>query len=168
MIEVQNLSKHYGDKAAVNNISFTANDGEILGFLGPNGAGKSTTMNMLTGYISSTSGKALINGIDILEDPIKAKKNIGYLPELPPLYMDMTVKEYLDFVAELKKLDKSLRAGYVQEAIKITRTEEVSGRLIRNLSKGYRQRVGFAQAVLGYPEILILDEPTVGLDPKHI
>ena len=168
MIEVKNLVKKYGNHLAVDHLNFTIEEGHIYGFLGPNGAGKSTTMNMLTGYISSTSGQALINGIDILEDPIKAKAQIGYLPELPPLYFDMTVKEYLDFVAELKKLEKSLRAGYVKEAMKITKTEEVSGRLIRNLSKGYRQRVGFAQAVLGYPEILILDEPTVGLDPKQI
>ena len=168
MIEVKNLVKRYGDHYAVNHLSFTVEDGQIFGFLGPNGAGKSTTMNIITGYLASTDGSVTINGYDILEDTEAAKKNIGYLPELPPLYFDMTVKEYLDFVAELKKLDKSLRAGYVKEAMKITRTEEVSGRLIRNLSKGYRQRVGFAQAVLGYPEILILDEPTVGLDPKQI
>lgn len=125
-------------------------------------------MNIITGYLAATSGEVKINGFDVLKQPEEAKKCVGYLPELPPLYMDMTVKEYLDFVAELKKLEKSLRAGYVKEAMKITKTEEVSGRLIRNLSKGYRQRVGFAQAVLGYPEILILDEPTVGLDPKQI
>ena len=149
-------------------ISLSFFPGAKIGVLGLNGAGKSTTMNIITGYLASTEGEVLINGHNILEEPEEAKKCIGYLPELPPLYMDMTVKEYLDFVAELKKLEKSLRAGYVKEAMKITKTEEVSGRLIRNLSKGYRQRVGFAQAVLGYPEILILDEPTVGLDPKQI
>ena len=168
MIEVRHLTKRYGDTLAVDDLNFTIEKGRIYGFLGPNGAGKSTTMNIITGYLASTDGSVTINGHDILEDAEAAKKNIGYLPELPPLYFDMTVKEYLDFVAELKKIEKSLRAGYVKEAMKITKTEEVSGRLIRNLSKGYRQRVGFAQAVLGYPEILILDEPTVGLDPKQI
>ena len=168
MIEVRNLTKHYGDKIAVNDISFTVEDGEILGFLGPNGAGKSTTMNMITGYLGATSGEIKINGHDILKEPEKAKKCIGYLPELPPLYMDMTVKEYLCFVADLKQLEKSLRRRYVEEAMETTGTTEVAGRMIRNLSKGYRQRVGFAQAILGYPEIIILDEPTVGLDPKQI
>ena len=168
MIEINHLVKKYGSHVAVDDLSLTVEPGKIYGFLGPNGAGKSTTMNIITGYLAATSGEVKINGFDVLKQPEEAKKCVGYLPELPPLYMDMTVKEYLDFVAELKKLDKSLRAGYVKEAMKITRTEEVSGRLIRNLSKGYRQRVGFAQAVLGYPEILILDEPTVGLDPKQI
>lgn len=168
MIEINHLVKKYGSHVAVDDLSLTVEPGRIYGFLGPNGAGKSTTMNIITGYLAATGGKVKINGFDVLKQPEEAKKCVGYLPELPPLYMDMTVKEYLDFVAELKKLDKSLRAGYVKEAMKITRTEEVSGRLIRNLSKGYRQRVGFAQAVLGYPEILILDEPTVGLDPKQI
>ena len=168
MIEINHLVKKYGSHVAVGDLSLTVEPGKIYGFLGPNGAGKSTTMNIITGYLAATSGEVKINGFDVLKQPEEAKKCVGYLPELPPLYMDMTVKEYLDFVAELKKLEKSLRAGYVKEAMKITKTEEVSGRLIRNLSKGYRQRVGFAQAVLGYPEILILDEPTVGLDPKQI
>lgn len=168
MIEINHLVKKYGSHVAVDDLSLTVEPGKIYGFLGPNGAGKSTTMNIITGYLAATSGEVKINGFDVLKQSEEAKKCVGYLPELPPLYMDMTVKEYLDFVAELKKLEKSLRAGYVKEAMKITKTEEVSGRLIRNLSKGYRQRVGFAQAVLGYPEILILDEPTVGLDPKQI
>ncbi len=168
MIEINHLVKKYGSHVAVDDLSLTVEPGKIYGFLGPNGAGKSTTMNIITGYLAATGGEVKINGFDVLKQPEEAKKCVGYLPELPPLYMDMTVKEYLNFVAELKKLDKSLRAGYVKEVMKITKTEEVSGRLIRNLSKGYRQRVGFAQAVLGYPEILILDEPTVGLDPKQI
>ena len=168
MIEINHLVKKYGSHVAVDDLSLTVEPGKIYGFLGPNGAGKSTTMNIITGYLAATSGEVKINGFDVLKQPEEAKKCVGYLPELPPLYMDMTVKEYLDFVAELKKIEKSLRAGYVKETMKITKTEEVSGRLIRNLSKGYRQRVGFAQAVLGYPEILILDEPTVGLDPKQI
>ena len=167
MIEVKNLSKHYGDKIAVNNISFTANDGEILGFLGPNGAGKSTTMNILTGYISSTDGVALINGIDILENPMKAKKEIGYLPELPPLYLDMTVKEYLCFIYDLKKC-KLPRNTHLADICKLVKIENVYNRIIKNLSKGYRQRVGLAQALVGNPKVLILDEPTVGLDPNQI
>ena len=168
MIEINHLVKKYGSHVAVDDLSLTVEPGRIYGFLGPNGAGKSTTMNIITGYLAATGGEVKINGFDVLKQPEEAKKCVGYLPELPPLYMDMTVKEYLDFVAELKKIEKSLRAGYVKEVMEITKTEEVSGRLIRNLSKGYRQRVGFAQAVLGYPEILILDEPTVGLDPKQI
>ncbi len=167
MIEVQDLTKHYGDKRAVDGISFKANDGEILGFLGPNGAGKSTTMNMLTGYISSTSGKALIDGVDILEDPIKAKKNIGYLPEIPPLYIDMTVKEYLNFIYDLKKC-KLPRVSHLKDVCSLVKIDHVYGRVIKNLSKGYKQRVGLAQALVGNPPVLILDEPTVGLDPKQI
>ncbi|MCQ2417745.1 MAG: ABC transporter ATP-binding protein [Oscillospiraceae bacterium] len=167
MIEVRNLTKHYGDKHAVNGISFTVDDGEILGFLGPNGAGKSTTMNMLTGYISSTSGQALINGVDILEDPIKAKSFIGYLPELPPLYVDMTVKGYLDYIYDLKKC-KLPRKAHLTEVMELTMIADVQNRLIKNLSKGYKQRVGLAQALIGNPPVLILDEPTVGLDPKQI
>ncbi len=167
MIEVRNLTKHYGDKHAVNDISFTVEDGEILGFLGPNGAGKSTTMNMLTGYISSTSGQALINGVDILEDPIKAKSYIGYLPELPPLYIDMTVKGYLNYIFDLKKC-KLPRKAHLNEVMTLTKVNDVQDRIIKNLSKGYKQRVGLAQALIGNPPVLILDEPTVGLDPKQI
>lgn len=167
MIEVKNLTKYYGDHLAVDNISFTVEDGEILGFLGPNGAGKSTTMNMLTGYISSSSGQALINGVDILEDPIKAKANIGYLPELPPLYQDMTVMGYLNFVYDLKKC-KLPRRSHLAEICNLCKISDVSHRIIRRLSKGYRQRVGIAQALIGNPPILILDEPTVGLDPQQI
>lgn len=167
MIEVKNLTKHYGDKKAVDDISFTVNDGEILGFLGPNGAGKSTTMNMLTGYISSTSGQALIKGVDILEDPIKAKSFIGYLPELPPLYLDMTVKGYLNFIFDLKKC-KMPRTAHIKDVCNLTKITDVQDRIIKNLSKGYKQRVGLAQALIGNPPVLILDEPTVGLDPKQI
>ncbi len=167
MIEVKNLSKHYGDKKAVNEISFTVEDGIILGFLGPNGAGKSTTMNMLTGYLSATSGQALINGIDILKDPIKAKEQIGYLPEIPPLYLDMTVKEYLDFIYDLKKC-KSPREEHIRQICNLVKITDVYNRIIKNLSKGYKQRVGLAQALIGNPPILILDEPTVGLDPQQI
>jgi ABC-2 type transport system ATP-binding protein len=167
MIEVKNLCKSYGSKLAVDNISFTAEESEILGFLGPNGAGKSTTMNILTGYLSSSGGEALINGIDILEDPVAAKKEIGYLPELPPLYLDMTVNEYLNFVYDLKKC-KLPRRSHLAEICGLVKITDVSKRVIRNLSKGYRQRVGLAQALVGNPKVLILDEPTVGLDPKQI
>jgi ABC-2 type transport system ATP-binding protein len=167
LIEVKNLTKKYGQKAAVSDLSFTVNDGEILGFLGPNGAGKSTTMNILTGYISSTDGNAYINGIDILEEPLKAKKNIGYLPENPPLYLDMTVKDYLDFIYKLKKC-KLPKKAHIEEVCKLVKIDDVYNRIIKNLSKGYKQRVGVAQALIGNPPILILDEPTVGLDPKQI
>ena len=167
MIEVKNLTKRYGDKLAVNDISFSVEDGEILGFLGPNGAGKSTTMNMLTGYISSTSGQALINGVDILEDPIRAKAQIGYLPELPPLYLDMTVMGYLNFVYDLKKC-KLPRKAHLRDVCDLCKVTDVQDRIIKHLSKGYRQRVGMAQALVGNPKVLILDEPTVGLDPKQI
>lgn len=167
MIEVKNLTKQYGQKKAVNDLSFTVNDGEILGFLGPNGAGKSTTMNILTGYISSTEGQALINGIDILEEPTKAKKEIGYLPELPPLYLDMTVREYLNFIYDLKKC-KLPRKAHLEDICALVKITDVYDRIIKNLSKGYKQRVGMAQALVGNPPILILDEPTVGLDPMQI
>ncbi len=167
MIEVSKLTKCYGDKHAVNNISFTVNRGEILGFLGPNGAGKSTTMNILTGYISSTSGEAKIDGFDILENPYEAKKRIGYLPEHPPLYLDMTVISYLEFVYQLKKVELPMKE-HLDQICKKVKIDNVKNRIIKNLSKGYRQRVGFAQALIGNPEVLILDEPTVGLDPKQI
>jgi ABC-2 type transport system ATP-binding protein len=167
MIEVKNLTKKYGAKTAVDNITFTVNDGEILGFLGPNGAGKSTTLNILTGYLSSEDGQVLINGTDILAEPLKAKKQIGYLPEMPPLYMDMTVCDYLSFVYSLKKC-KLPKKAHIEEVCKLTKITEVYKRVIKNLSKGYRQRVGLAQALIGNPPIIIMDEPTVGLDPKQI
>ena len=167
MIEIKNLSKKYGSHVAVNNVSFTVNDGEILGFLGPNGAGKSTTMNILTGYLSPTTGSVVIDGYDILENPNEAKMRIGYLPEQPPLYLDMTVTEYLNFIFDLKKC-KFPKAPHIKEICRIVKIDNVSHRLIKNLSKGYRQRVGIAQALIGNPDVLILDEPTVGLDPKQI
>ena len=167
MIEVKNLTKRYGTHCAVNNISFQVGEGEILGFLGPNGAGKSTTMNILTGYLSATDGTVTINGHDILDEPHETKANIGYLPEQPPLYPDMTVREYLDFMYDLKKCALP-RARHIAEICKVMKIEHVYGRLIKNLSKGYKQRVGMAQALIGNPPVLILDEPTVGLDPNQI
>lgn len=167
MIQVHNLTKQYGSHCAVNNISFQVGEGEILGFLGPNGAGKSTTMNILTGYLSATNGTVTINGHDILDEPNEAKANIGYLPEQPPLYPDMTVREYLDFMYDLKKCALP-RARHIAEICKVMKIEHVYGRLIKNLSKGYKQRVGMAQALIGNPPVLILDEPTVGLDPNQI
>ena len=168
MIEVKNLTKRYGKHLAVDDLNFTVEKGHIYGFLGPNGAGKSTTMNIMTGYLGATSGEILINGHDILREPQEAKKCIGYLPEQPPLYMEMTVWEYLNFAAELKKIPKDEVKKQIEKVAKLTRLEEVQNRLIHNLSKGYKQRVGLAQAILGFPEIIILDEPTVGLDPKQI
>ena len=168
MIEINHLVKKYGEHVAVDDLTLTVEPGKIYGFLGPNGAGKSTTMNMITGYLGATSGEVKINGHDIFADPQEAKKCVGYLPEIPPLYTEMTVREYLDFVAELKGLDKKVRKTQTEEIMELTHTKEVSERLIRNLSKGYRQRVGFAQAIMGYPDVIILDEPTVGLDPKQI
>ena len=168
MIEVRDLVKKYGDHLAVDHLSFKIEAGRIYGFLGPNGAGKSTTMNIMTGYLGATEGEVLIDGHDILKEPEEAKRHIGYLPEQPPLYMDMTVREYLEFAAELKGLKKKQRSGEIEEVEKLVRIKEVEHRLIKNLSKGYRQRVGLAQAVLGFPEIIILDEPSVGLDPKQI
>lgn len=168
MIEISHLTKKYGKHVAVDDLTLNIESGKIYGFLGPNGAGKSTTMNMITGYLGATSGTIKIDGEDIFENPEKARKKIGYLPELPPLYQEMLVEEYLYFAAELKKIPKKERAQAVEEVMELTGVGEVSGRLIKNLSKGYKQRVGLAQAILGYPEVIILDEPTVGLDPKQI
>lgn len=167
MIEINRLVKKYGANFAVNDISFSVNQGEIVGFLGPNGAGKSTTMNILTGYLSATSGSAKIADIDILENPMEAKKHIGFLPEHPPLYLDMTVKEYLNFVYDLKKCEYN-KKKHIDEICQVMKIEDVFKRPIGHLSKGYRQRVGFAQALIGNPDVLIFDEPTVGLDPKQI
>ncbi|MCX7773081.1 MAG: ABC transporter ATP-binding protein [Clostridia bacterium] len=168
MIEIQNLTKQYGKIKAVDDISFTVEKGEILGFLGPNGAGKSTTMNILTGFISSTSGTVKVAGFDVLENPVEVKKHIGYLPELPPLYLDMTVNEYLDFCSDLKGVPSKDWKSQKKDIMELVKISHVSHRLIKNLSKGYKQRVGLAQALVGTPEVLILDEPTVGLDPKQI
>lgn len=168
MIEVKNLVKRYGDHTAVDHLSFQIEKGKIYGFLGPNGAGKSTTMNIITGYIASTEGTVSIDGHDILEEPEQAKKCIGYLPEQPPLYFDMTVLEYLKFAADLKKIPKDKKNEMIQEVMDTVKIADMKNRLIKNLSKGYRQRVGLAQAILGYPDVIILDEPTVGLDPKQI
>ncbi|GHU37570.1 multidrug ABC transporter ATP-binding protein [Clostridia bacterium] len=167
MIEITNLIKRFGGNIAVNDVSFSVEKGEIVGFLGPNGAGKTTTLNIITGYLSCTTGSAKIDGIDILENPIEAKKRIGFLPEQPPLYVDMTVKEYLNFSYQLKncKLNKVKHLREIMEVVKIA---DVENRVIRNLSKGYKQRVGIAQALVGNPKVLIFDEPTVGLDPKQI
>lgn len=169
MIEVKNITKKYNDSfLALDDLSFKAEEGQILGFLGPNGAGKSTAMNIITGYISATEGTVIINGYDIYEEPEKAKKNIGYLPEQPPLYDDMTVEEYLKFVADLKKVPRNEKEDAVEKVMNITQVSDVSHRLIKNISKGYRQRVGLSQALIGDPPVLVLDEPTVGLDPKQI
>lgn len=168
MIEIKNLTKCYGKNVAVKNLSFTVEDNDILGFLGPNGAGKSTTMNIITGYLPSTKGNVIIDGIDIAEEPSKVKRMIGYLPEIPPVYMDMKVREYLKFCAELMKIKRSQRKEQIEYVMEKLNIKDVEHRLIRNLSKGYRQRVGFAQAILGNPKYLILDEPTVGLDPNQV
>ena len=167
MVEVKNLTKRYGKTAAVDDISFTVESGEVLGFLGPNGAGKSTTMNIITGYISSSSGTVTVDGAEILQDPKAVKRKIGYLPEIPLLYVDMTVRKYLEFMFDLKKV-KLPKTEHIEEVMRLVKITDVSERLIKNLSKGYRQRVGFAQALLGNPPVLILDEPTVGLDPQQI
>ncbi len=168
MIEVKNLTKKYGNHLAVENLSFRVEKGQIYGFLGPNGAGKSTTMNIMTGYLAPTEGSVTINGFDVMKEPEGAKKCIGYLPEQPPLYMDMTVIEFLRFCAELKKVPKADRADQVAYVMAMTGIEHMANRLIKNLSKGYKQRVGLAQAILGDPEVIILDEPSVGLDPMQI
>ena len=168
MIEIQNVSKRYGNKLAVNDVSFTIKKGEILGFLGRNGAGKSTTMNIVTGYISASSGRVLLDGHDILEEPREVKRRIGYLPEMPPLYMDMTVDEYLKFVCAIKDVKPSYVKSHLDDITELIRITDVRKRLIKNLSKGYKQRVGMAQALVGNPEVVIMDEPTVGLDPKQI
>lgn len=167
MVEITNLRKSFGDKHAVDGISFTVEEGEILGFLGPNGAGKSTTLNMITGYLSADSGTVKIDGTDILAEPLKAKKDIGFLPEIPPLYLEMTVLEYLNFVYDLKGC-KLPRKQHLQEICEVVKIWDVGKRLIKNLSKGYRQRVGIAQALIGNPKVLIFDEPTIGLDPRQI
>ncbi len=167
MVEVKNLTKHYGSNVALDNISFSVEEGTVVGFLGPNGAGKSTTMNIITGYLSASEGSVTVGGFDTLDNPNEAKKLIGYLPELPPLYMDMTVKEYLNFMYELKKVDLP-REKHIREICALVKIDNVYNRLVGNLSKGYKQRVGIAQALLGNPPVLILDEPTVGLDPKQI
>ena len=168
MIEVKNLVKKYGNHLAVDHLDFQIKPGMVYGFLGPNGAGKSTTMNIMTGCMGATQGEVLINGYDILKEPEKAKRYIGYLPEHPPLYMDMTVREYLDFAAELKGIRKSQRREAVDEAEKMVKVQDVEHRLIRNLSKGYRQRVGLAQAILGFPDMIILDPPRDGINPKAL
>ena len=168
MIEIKNLVKYYGDIKAVDNISFDVKAGEVLGFLGPNGAGKSTTMNILTGAISASSGTVKIDGFDILEEPEKAKAKVGYLPEQPPLYTDMTVFEYLTFIADLKLVPKNEQLDHLAKIMTQLKISDVRNRLINNLSKGYKQRVGVAQALVGDPDVIILDEPTVGLDPKQI
>lgn len=168
MINIENLTKFYGSNRAVNNISFTINDNEILGFLGPNGAGKSTTMNMIAGYLPMTSGTVNICGSDISKEPVKAKRNIGYLPEIPPVYPDMRVKEYLSFCAGLKRIPANQKSSEIKRVSELLKITDVKDKLIKNLSKGYKQRVGFAQALLGNPEFLILDEPTVGLDPNQV
>ncbi len=168
MIQIENISKRYGNKYAVKDASFTINKGEILGFLGRNGAGKSTTMNIITGYLSASSGRVLVDGHDILEEPLQVKRHIGYLPEMPPLYGDMTVDEYLKFVCEIKGVTKAHVKKHLDDICELVRITDHRKRLIKNLSKGYRQRVGIAQALVGNPEVVILDEPTVGLDPRQI
>lgn len=168
MIKIQNVTKRFGQHVAVDNLNFTVNEGEVVGFLGPNGAGKSTTMNIITGYISATEGTVNVDGYDILDNPEEVKKRIGYLPEFPPLYVDMTVTEFLDFVFEIKKVDPKIKKEDMDRILELVGITEVKDRLIKNLSKGYKQRVGLAQALVGKPQVLILDEPTVGLDPKQI
>ncbi len=168
MIEVKNLTKRYGNHTAVADLSFTIEKGQIYGFLGPNGAGKSTTMNIMTGCLAATDGEVKVGGYDIFEEPMQAKRLIGYLPEQPPLYMDRTPREYLTFVARAKGISRGAMQDEIEHAMAVTQIQDVADRLIKNLSKGYKQRVGIAQAILGSPEVIILDEPTVGLDPRQI
>jgi ABC-2 type transport system ATP-binding protein len=168
MIEVRNLTKAYGERMAVDNISFTVNRGEILGFLGQNGAGKTTTMKILTGFMAATSGSVSVAGFDVFDNPMEVKKRVGYLPETPPVYTELLVSEYLDFVADLRGVPKAEKRKKIDSAVERCQLGAVRNRLIGNLSKGYRQRVGLAQAILSDPEVLILDEPTVGLDPKQV
>ena len=168
MVNIENLTRYYGNNRAVNNISFTINDNEILGFLGPNGAGKSTTMNMISGYLPMSAGTVTINGIDISKEPVKAKQKIGYLPQDPPVYPDMRVKEYMSFCAGLKRIPRSERKDEINRVMELLKISEVKNKLIKNLSGGYKRRVGFAQAILGKPDFIILDEPTVGLDPNQV
>ncbi len=168
MIQVESVTKKYGQRFAVDHVDFVVNRGEILGFLGPNGAGKSTTMNIITGYLSATEGSVKLDGHDILEEPHEVKKQIGYLPELPPLYVDMTVRDYLSFVCEIKGVPRAQRKENMDRAMERTMITDIGGRLIKNLSKGYKQRVGLSQALIGTPPVLILDEPTIGLDPQQI
>jgi len=168
MIEVNNLCKNYGERKAIQDINFKISPGDVVGLLGPNGAGKSTTMKIITGFMAPTSGVAKICGIDVFENPIEVKKRIGYLPEAPPVYLDMTVQDYLNFVADLKLVESSKKKGLVEKALQKTQLQDVKFRLIKNLSKGFRQRVGIAQALVSDPDVLVLDEPTVGLDPKQV
>ena len=168
MIEVRNLTKQYGQRKAIDNISFSINAGEIVGFLGPNGAGKTTTMNIMTGFIAATSGDVTIDGIDVVAEPERAKANIGYLPDTPPVYLDMRVEEYLNFVADIKGVKRSQRKDMVKYVMAQVHIDDIPRRLIKNLSRGYRQRVGLAQAMIGNPKVIIMDEPTIGLDPKQI
>jgi len=168
LIQVENVTKKYGTRTAVDRLNFTVNRGEILGFLGPNGAGKSTTMNIITGYLSATEGSVKLDGHDILEEPQAVKRQIGYMPELPPLYLDMTVQDYLSFVCDIKEVPRARRRESMDRSMSLLKLIDVRGRLIKNLSKGYKQRVGIAQAIIGTPPVLILDEPTIGLDPQQI
>ena len=168
MIQVENVTKRYGQRVAVDKLNFTVNRGEILGFLGPNGAGKSTTMNIITGYLSASEGSVKLDGRDILEEPQAVKRQIGYMPELPPLYVDMTVQDYLSFVCDIKGVARTRRKENMNRAMEMLNIADVRKRLIKNLSKGYKQRVGIAQALIGTPPVLILDEPTIGLDPQQI
>ncbi|AZZ35957.1 MFS transporter [Bdellovibrio sp. qaytius] len=168
MIEVYNLCKNYGERKAIHDISFKISQGDVVGLLGPNGAGKSTTMKIITGFMAPTSGMAKICGFDVFENPYEVKKRIGYLPEAPPVYLDMTVNDYLSFVADLKLVESSKKKAFIEKALQKTQLQDVKSRLIKNLSKGFRQRVGIAQALVSDPDVLVLDEPTVGLDPKQV